>query len=62
MFFEKKVNSKTRYHPDEIPKAFRYHSEGREKDDKVKIIKNHFVENTNIKFGEDDSKILLWGK
>jgi len=59
---KKKVNSETRYHPDEIPKAFRYHSEGREDDGKVKIIKNYFIENTNIKFGEDDSKILLLGK
>ena len=34
MVLKKKVNSETQYHPDEIPKAFRYHTEGREEDDK----------------------------
>ena len=62
MVLKKKVNSETQYHPDEIPKAFRYHTEGREEDVKVKIIKTYFVENTNVKLGEDDSKILLFGK
>lgn len=31
MVLKKKVNSETQYHPDEIPKAFRYHTEGRKR-------------------------------
>lgn len=46
---------KFRRHSDIIPKAER-------KMVKVKIIKTYFVENTNVKLGEDDSKILLFGK
>ncbi len=62
MVLKKKVNSETQYHPDEIPKAFRYHTEGREEYGKVKIVKTYFAENTNVDFGEDDSKILLLRK
>ena len=46
---------KFRRHSDIIPKAER-------KMVKVKIVKTYFVENTNVDFGEDDSKILLLRK
>ena len=65
-FGKQKVNSEN---PKGIPISSQRNSEGipisyrrQRKMIKVKIIKTYFVENTNVDFGEDDSKILLLRK
>ena len=45
MVLKKKVNSETQYHPDEIPKAFRYHTEGRKRFWGMKVDGNKLTKN-----------------